>query len=56
MKAGGLTSPQRKGSPTGRVLIFKPGEKLSDADVEGFRAFITDEARFLQQNQSGAVK
>jgi quinohemoprotein ethanol dehydrogenase len=140
--AGGLTSPQRKGTPTGRVLIFKLGGKLSyvrvdralgaapilpdiafsreqidrgarkyavfcaachgfgaisgqvtpdlrrsstlllpqdfgaivkqgtllqngmpkfgdelpDADVNAIRAFITDEARFLQQNQSGAGK
>jgi quinohemoprotein ethanol dehydrogenase len=32
--AGGLTSPQRKGTPTGRVLIFKLGGKLPYARVD----------------------
>ena len=32
--AGGLTSPQRKGPPTGRVLIFKLGGTLAYARVE----------------------
>jgi quinohemoprotein ethanol dehydrogenase len=137
--AGGLTSPQRKGPPTGRVLIFKLGgsaayahvdttladipifpdiafspeqidrgarkyatfcaachgfgaisgqvtpdlrrsstltnfhaivkggallqngmpkfgDELPDADVEAIRAFIIDEARFLQDTQSGTKK
>jgi quinohemoprotein ethanol dehydrogenase len=140
--AGGLTSPQRKGTPTGRVLVFrlggnlpyrkvdtalgavpvlsalslskeqidrgarkyatfcaachgfgaisgqvtpdlrrspillsakefhtvvkqgvllqngmpKFGNELPDADVEAIRAFIADEARFIQDSQSGAGK
>jgi quinohemoprotein ethanol dehydrogenase len=140
--AGGLTSPQRKGTPTGRVLVFrlggslpyrkvdtalgavpvlsalslskeqidrgarkyatfcaachgfgaisgqvtpdlrrspillsakefhtvvkqgvllqngmpKFGNELPDADVEAIRAFIADEARFIQDGQSGAGK
>jgi quinohemoprotein ethanol dehydrogenase len=32
--AGGLTSPQKKGPPTGRVLIFKLGGKLPYARVD----------------------
>jgi quinohemoprotein ethanol dehydrogenase len=32
--AGGLTSPQRKGTPTGRVLIFKLGGSLPYARVD----------------------
>jgi quinohemoprotein ethanol dehydrogenase len=32
--AGGLTSPQKKGTPTGRVLIFKLGGKLPYARVD----------------------
>jgi quinohemoprotein ethanol dehydrogenase len=32
--AGGLTSPQKKGPPTGRVLIFKMGGRLPYAKVD----------------------
>jgi quinohemoprotein ethanol dehydrogenase len=34
----------------------KFGDELPDADVEAIRAFIIDEARFLQDTQSGAKK
>jgi quinohemoprotein ethanol dehydrogenase len=34
----------------------KFGDELPDADVEAIRAFIIDEARFIQNTQSGARK
>jgi quinohemoprotein ethanol dehydrogenase len=57
--AGGLTSPQRKGTPTGRVLIFKLGGSLPYARVDtvlGEVPVLPDIAFSKEQIDRGAHK
>jgi quinohemoprotein ethanol dehydrogenase len=57
--AGGLTSPQKKGPPTGRVLIFKLGGKLPYARIDtalGAVPILPDIAFSEEQIDRGARK
>jgi quinohemoprotein ethanol dehydrogenase len=57
--AGGVTSPQKKGPPTGRVLIFKLGGKLPYARVDtalGEIPIFPDIAYSKEQIDRGARK